>query len=443
MIGRVSERRPRRHLAAALVGGAVFLSLGAAPGARAQVIAIRDAEVHAGPGQVLERATVVISGGVVRGVAKDLAIPAGAQVIEGKGKVVTAGLIAAQTSLGLVEISLEDTARRGSFGDGGATPVHAAYDVRDSYNPMSVAIPVARAQGVTAAVVPPAGGLLAGTSAAFALAGERADQALIAGPAAMYASVGLGSIGLGGEGGGDAGWLALSRLREVLDDARAYARDKRGYERNQARAMAASRLDLDALQPVLQGRVPLVVAADRASDILAVLRLAKDFGLRVVIAGGAEAWAVAEDLAKANAGVIIDPTQNLPDSFDSVRVRDDSAGVLAAAGVTVAISPLGGAHGVGGLRQLAGIAVANGMRPADALAAVTTAPARLFGLDRGTIAAGKAADLVVWSGDPFELSTRAEHVIIGGVERDLRTRQTSLFERYRDLSKAPPAPLAP
>jgi imidazolonepropionase-like amidohydrolase len=415
---------------------ATVISLAAAD-ARAQVIAVTGATVHTEPGKVIDDATVIVRDGVVRGVGKNLAIPNGARIIDGRGRVVTAGFIAASTRLGLSEVSLESGSSRGRFPseqDGGS--IHASYDVRDSYDANSVAIPVARAQGVTSAVVTPYGGLVSGTSAWFSLTPGRTSEVLVAGAIAIYAPVGAvaGGIGLL-PSSTSPGWLALSRLRELFDDARAYGRQKNAFERNQLRGLAASRLDLEALLPLLAGRIPLVLRAERSSDIEAGLRLAKDYGVRLVIEGGTEAWLVADELARARAAVILDPAENLPNDFDSTNVRDDNATVLADAGVAVAIARLGSAHNVGELRQLAGIAVANGLSPERALASVTTVPAQVFGVDRGTIAVGKPADLVVWSGDPFELSTRAEHVLIAGKEQDLRTRQTLLFERYRDLAK--------
>jgi imidazolonepropionase-like amidohydrolase len=396
-------------------------------------IAITNATVHVEPGTVIHDATIVIRGGVVRQVGKGVAAPQGARIIDGKDKVVTAGLIEADTQLGLVEVSLEHTTREGVFGSGtGDDAIHAAYRVVDGYNPNSVAIPVARSEGITSAVAVPHGGLISGTSGWFSLARSGPGNTAARAPLAMYASLGEAALS---NAQGSRG-LALMRLREALDDARQYNRQRRSYERNQSRAFAASRLDLEALVPVVQGRMPLIIRVNRASDILAAIGLGKELGVRVIIAGGVEAWMVASELAAASVGVIMNPEHNMPSSFDSVHVRDDNATALANAGVDVVISTMGSASSASGLRQLAGMAVANGMSHAQALAAVTTAPARLLGVDRGAIKTGAVADLVVWSGDPFELSSRAEHVIIGGAEQSTRNRQDELFERYRTL----PAP---
>lgn len=407
----------------------LILIWGSRPGL-AEDIVITDATVHLEPGKVMNDATIVIRDGQVKEIGRGIAIPASARRIEGKGKVVTAGLIESGTRLGLVEVDLESTTQEGAFyGKPGSDVIHAAYRVVDGYNPASVAIPVARAQGITSTISRPEGGLISGASGWFSLADATLPDVVVRAPLAMYASLGEESLD---SAQGSRG-LAIMRLREVLDDAQLYSRLKRSYERNQTRDFAASRLDLEALIPVVQGRLPLVIRANRSSDILAAIALARDTGVRIIIEGGAEAWMVARELAVARIGVILSPEQNLPSSFDSIHVRDDGAKVLADAGVDVAISTLGDASAAGTVRQLAGIAVANGLSRDQALAALTSVPAKLFGVDRGTIAVGKAADLVVWSGDPFELSTRAEHVMIAGKEQSIRSRQTLLLERYRKL----------
>lgn len=400
--------------------------------AHAEDIAIVGATVHVAPGQVIEDGTVVIRGKSIAQVGKGIAVPAGARVIDGKGKIVTAGLIEASGRLGLVEVELVGATREGNFGDGrGSDVVHAAYQVIDGYNPRSVAIPVTRAHGVTSVIATPAGGLIAGRSAWLTLGDGGIKDVMVAASVAMYAQLGEG---VRGSAEGSRG-MGIMRLREVLGDALLYNRQKRSFERMQP--LAASRLDLEALVPVAQGRMPLVVRAHRAADISAAVRLASELGLRLVIEGGTEAWMVAGELSAARIGVMVAPMDNLPASFDRVHVRDDLAKILADAGVDVVISTLGEASSVRTLRQQAGIAVANGLTWQQALAAVTTTPARLFGITRGALTAGAPADVVVWSGDPFELSSRAEHVIIGGKEARTRNRQTLLFERYRHLDKRP------
>jgi len=186
---------------------------------------------------------------------------------------------------------------------------------------------------------------------------------------------------------------------------------------------------------VLDGRVMLVIHAAAEVDIRAALAIAAERRLRVAIAGGAEAWRVAPELAAAKVPVLLDPTDNLPDDLGAIDVRDDNATVLAKAGVAVAISTLGSPSATRTIRQLAGIAVAQGLPWPKGLAAITEVPAQIYGgtAERGTVERGKIADVVVWSGDPLELSSRAETVIIGGVVQSLATHQTKLLDRYKVL----------
>jgi imidazolonepropionase-like amidohydrolase len=401
--------------------------------ATAQTIAIENATIHTEPGKKIENATIVIRNGRIRAVGKKVVIPAGATRIDGKGKQVTAGLVETSSRLGLVEVDLVRSTNEGSFKPGKTTraAVHAAYRVTDGYNPRSIAIPIARTGGITSAVVTPTGGLVSGTSAWVSLA-DRVGKTTVKTPAAMYVTLGRNSRA---SAAGSRG-LAIKRLRELLDDALLYARRKAAFDRNQSRKLAANRLDLAALIPVARGRVPLVARVHRAADIRAILRVATRRKLRLVIEGGTEAWMLAKELAAAKVPVILDPTSNLPGSFDRIHVRNDAAKRLAAAGVDVAVSTLGDWPNTRTLRQRAGVAVAYGLPWKDALAAVTTIPAKIFGIkDRGRIKVGAVADVVVWSGDPLELSTRATHVLVNGREQSLQTRQTRLFQRYRVLQK--------
>ena len=196
-----------------------------------------------------------------------------------------------------------------------------------------------------------------------------------------------------------------------------------------------SRLDLEALQPVLKGQVPLAIQANRASDLLAAIRLAGEFKVRLVLIGASEGWTVAAQLAAARVPVVVKPLTNIP-TFESLNATLENAARLSRAGVAVALASFD-TQNSRNLRQEAGNAIANGMDRDAALEAVTLAPARLWGVaDRvGSIEVGKDADLVIWSGDPFELTGGAEHVFIKGIEVPRDTRQTQLLERYRRLPR--------
>lgn len=390
------------------------------------VVAIVGGMVHPVEGAPIEGGTVIITDGRITAVGAGLAVPAGAVVIDAAGKVVTPGLFHAETGLGLVEIwGAEET---DDVDAGGRDAIRAAYRVVDAFNAESTVIPVQRAHGVTAVLASPGGGLIAGQAAVMPLWGA----APIAAPAAMV-------VTLGGQGKGSRG-MALLRLREALDDAKVYERSRAAFERRAVRDLAASRLDLEALVPVVRGELPLLVRVDRQSEIAAVLRLADELGVRVIISGGAEAWRMAGALAAAKVAVIIDPVLNGPADFDRLHARGDAARLLVEAGVVVALSTFG-THDVRKLRQWAGNAVRSGLPHAAALRAITRAPALIFGLaDRGALVRGAVGDVVVWSGDPFEPLSRAEQVIIAGEVTPLDHRQTALLKRYRTL---PPRPAKP
>lgn len=401
------------------------------PAGAPPTLAITNATVYPTPGRKLENTTVVVQNGVVTAIAGNAPIPAGARRIDGTGKVVTAGLIEAATTLGLVEIQLEGSGNDGAFGTN-PTEIHAAYRTVDAFDARSVAIPVARTGGVTSAITGPGGGLLSGQSAWVSLADAPRPPAPITAPAGMNSSLGVGAVASNSRG------QAIERLREVLDDAAQYDRTRGAFDRNQSRKLAGERLDLEALVPVLRGRMPLVVNANAESDIRAAVELGRERRLRVVIIGGGEAWRLADELANAGVAVVLDPTANLPGELSALDVRDDNATILAKAGVVVAISTLGDASFARTIRQLAGIAVANGLTWAQGLATVTANPAIIFGKPaRGLITTGGAADLVMWSGDPLELTTRPELVLVNGVPQSLETHQTRLRDRYRKLPAKP------
>jgi imidazolonepropionase-like amidohydrolase len=224
----------------------------------------------------------------------------------------------------------------------------------------------------------------------------------------------------------------------LLDDVRQYSRRREDFERNQMRRVAASRIDLEAMVPFVERRGPVVVETHRASDIQAVLRLAREQSLDVILTGAEEGWMVAAEIAAAKTPVILNPLANLPRSFEALGARLENAALLHQAGVTLAISARARAEHVSrAIRFETGNAVANGMPWEAALSAVTRNPAGMFGLgdETGTLAPGKSAEVVVWSGDPFEPTTRPRHVFIRGREIPLRSRQTELRDRYRGLAR--------
>ena len=423
---RAAARALRSHMAVRALAVALAASAAVVAGARAQTTAITNARIHTVSGQVIENGTVVIRDGRIAAVGPDVDLPQNARVIDGTGKVVTPGFLDSSTSLGLSEISGVSGTNDAATSNARLT---AAFNVADALNPLATAIPVTRVEGITRAVLVPGGfsSILRGQGVLVHLDGERAASMILRNPVGVYVT--LGESGAGRAGGSRAAAMLL--LREALQDARDYGANRNAFLAGNRREYALSRLDLEALQPVLRREVPFIVSVDRAADILTVLRFARDENVRVILSGVEEGWMVAEDIAGAGTPVIINSMDNIP-GFDNLGATLENAARLHAAGVTVLLSSFDGSN-VRNLRQVAGNAVSYGLAHDAALEAVTLTPARVWGLaDRyGSIEVGRDADLVVWSGDPFEFATAAELVFIQGREQPPATRQQLLFERYR------------
>lgn len=412
-----------------VVAGAALALTALAGGASAQLVAIEGGTVHTMVGAPIENGTVLIRDGRIEAVGAGVAVPAGARRIDARGRVVTPGLFDSGTNLGLVEIGAVD----GTVDLQAPQQedlVAAGFRASDGLNPNSMVIPVTRIAGVTTAMSRPAGGLVAGMGAIVDLHGETREVMLVRDDAAMFASLGeAGSRAAGGARG-----AAVMVLREVLEDARAYAENRERVEGGAYRDLSVDRVDLEALQPVLAGDVPLVVEAHRESDIRTVLRLASEYGIRPIVYGGTEAWAVADQLAAAGVPVIVKVLQNLPESFEALGATYENAARLSRAGVQVAITA-GDTFRTFTLRQEAGNAVAHGMDHTEALRAITLYPARIWGIadEYGSLEPGKVANVVVWEGDPLELLTPVANVLIRGQEVPLVSRETLLRDRYLDL----------
>ena len=412
-----------------ILGGALLAIL-LATAAGGQTIALTGAKVYPVSQPPIENATVLIVNGTIAAVGAAVAIPAGARTIDARGTWITPGLIDPVTTLGVVEIGAvqqsNDAAAKGE------KSVAAAFRVWDALNPASMLWAPARNEGVTTVGIVPTGGLIAGQAAVVDLVDGTRSQMLRRKPAAMAARLQSGATPDTSSRG-----EVLQRLRELLQDARTYAAKRPAYESARTRAFATTRPNLDALVPVVRGQVPLMLSVDRAADIDAALDLARDFTLSLVLVGAGEGWKVAERIAAAHVPVIVGAMSNIPTSFSTLAARQENASLLRAAGVKVALSTGEESFNVRNIKQHAGNAVAYGLPWDEALRAVTQAPAEILGVGAsvGTLQAGRDANLVVWSGDPFEFGTRAVHVFIHGREAPQPSRQDLLMERYKS---APP-----
>jgi imidazolonepropionase-like amidohydrolase len=412
--------------------------------AHAETTAIVGATVHTvGPRGTLENATVVIEDGRIVAVGDNMKAPDGATVVDAAGKIVTPGLFTPIGQLGLVEVGLsagpDDS---GQIGDQFA----ASFDVADAFNRRSTLIAINRIEGVTRAVISPTSagmddnGNISHVFDGLASVVNLGDGMASIDRRGVAMVVNLGENGVDFAGGSRA--AALLIVRQALDEARDYRDHGDAHERGQHSDYNNSVADLQALQGVLSRDVPLLTYVDRASDIEVLLSLAHEYGIRAIIAGGAEAWMVADHLAAANIPVILAPTANLPSSFDSLNASLKSAAILAAAGVKIAFADGEITHNPRNITQWAGIATAEGLPWDDALRAITLSPAEIYGVadQVGSIEVGKDADIVIWPGDPLELTNYAEQVFIKGESVPMVSRQTMLRDRYLDTDdKRPPA----
>jgi imidazolonepropionase-like amidohydrolase len=385
-------------------------------------VAIVSAIVHTGEGAPIEGATVLIEGNRVSAIGTDVPVPLDTRLIEAEGLFVTPGLVDAASRLGLDEVTREPTAVEGTAGPS-HDPVRAALQVWDTFNPASTLIPVARQGGLTSAVVVPTGGLVPGQSAWVDLVQEEPVRKA---PVALHVSL----VGLGDESGARA--RAFLRLREVLEDARLFRGNRGPYIARRLRDLSVSGQDLEVLSKGLEQELLVVFEVDRAADIRTALEIIRDHRLRAALLGVSEGWVVAGEIARAGVPVLVNPLEDLPDTFSRLRAREDNAVRLYEAGVLVAFTTRGGSRLAPRLRQLAGNAVARGFPYDAALAAITSVPARIFGMiDAGSIRAGALANVAVWNGDPLEIMTWPVRLFVRGTQIPLRSREDLLIERYR------------
>jgi imidazolonepropionase-like amidohydrolase len=409
--------------------------------ASAQTIAITGGTVAVGDGSVpIENATVIIRDGRIASVGNNLTIPADAQRIDAKGKWVTPGLFAGFSRLGLSEVeAVEQTndtiARRSSFSVG--------IDTADAINPRAKAIAVSRANGITRAVVAPAGG-----NSIFGGQGVVIDTGDDLNPitkthALQY--VEFGEAGSASAGGSRA--ASFTYFRNAIAEALDF---RRGRERDD---LFLKRPDLAALLPVIDGKVPLMVMVDSAVDIHRMLKLKAEFPtIRMILGGVSEGWEVANEIAAAKVPVVVNPMNDLPDRFEALSATQSNAGRMAKAGVSVSFGQIGDFDTLqirllpqyaGNMVALNKVPGATAMSWGQALASITSHPAEMMGLggELGSLKVGRRGDVVLWDGDPLELSSAPVAVWIDGVRQPLGTRQDRLRERYKrpnegDLPKA-------
>lgn len=397
--------------------------------ADAQDVAIVNAKIWTGTNAgTLDNATVYISNGTVQGMGVNYAPPSGTPTIDANGNWVTPGIIAPFSRVGTVEVGAEDTT---NDTNASGSPFSVALRAADGFNPAATTLAVTRIEGVTQIAVAPANGgsMIAGQGFVADTSGQ--DGSISDERAFVYVDLGEGGAGLAG-GSRPAAWAAL---RGAFADARGYP--ARFMAHNEGDTL--TRADAQAFGPAVRGQQLILVAAHRASDLRQIINLkAENLNLNLAIVGADEGWLVADELAVAGIPVIVDPFSNLPASFAQLGATSRNAERLIEAGVPTAFAHLGNSgHQSRLVLQSAGNAVANGVSFDDAMAAMTVVPAAIFDMGvTGTIERGNIADLVVWDGDPLEVSSAPSAIFINGISQSLESRQTKLRDRYMDLDES-------
>ena len=402
--------------------------------AAAQSVAITNAKLVIGDGSApIEGGTVVVRDGRVVAAGKSVALPAGVPLVDAGGKWVTPGIVAGFTRMGIVESDgveeTNDTAARGS-------PFHAAIDVAPAVNPASSSIPLNRAEGITRAIVAPDndGSIFAGLGAVIDLGSDRA-------PITKARAFQFMEYGGGGSRSGNSRPAMIATFRNALAQVKDYVRYPAAYA-DQGKDALLTRADAAALAPVASGAMPLLVHVERASDMLALIDLKRDYpALKLVFVGAAEGWLVASQIAAARIPVIASALTDLPATFDQLGSTQSNIGRMKAAGVMVGIGTIGDDEArqarlekqyAGNLVALTKLPGATGLDWNAAFAAITSVPAEVIGMggEIGSLKVGRRGDVVIWDGDPLELGTGVSAVYIDGIKQPLRTRQDALRDRY-------------
>jgi imidazolonepropionase-like amidohydrolase len=419
------------------VAAALLAATALATPAVAQTVAITNAKLVIGDGgQPVEGGTVVIRDGKVVAAGPGVAVPAGVRVIDAGGKWVSPGIFAGFTRMGIIEVDGVDETN-----DSGASsaPFHAAIDVAPAVNPKSTPIAINRAEGITRAVVAPdnRGSIFAGQGAIIDLG---ADMDAVSKPRA-FQFMEWGESGARAAGGSRA--AAYATLKNALFEVRDYIRAPASYT-DRGKDAFLTRADAEALVPVVQGRMPLLVHVERASDILVLLQLKKEMpALKLVFVGVAEGWTVAPQIAAAGVPVIATALTDLPENFEQLAASQSNVGRMTAAGVLVAVGTINQDEArqarwekqyAGNLVALTKVPGATGLDWGAAFAAISSKPAEALGLggEFGSLKPGRHGDVVIWDGDPLEIGTSVVNVFIDGVEQPLDTRWTRLRQRYLD-----------
>jgi imidazolonepropionase-like amidohydrolase len=413
---------------------AFVMALLAAP-VLAQTTAIVGGTVAIGDGsQPIPDGTVIFRNDRIVAAGTGIAVPPGATVIDAHGKWVAAGMVAGLSSLGLFDV---DSVSESNDTAAPKSPFGAAIDVEPAINPDSAVVGMERAGGITRAIVAPSssGSIFAGQGAVIDLG---VDSPPIT-RARAFQYVELGEDGARAAGGSRP--AAYAALHDAFSQAEDYGHNSKDFD-GRASDSLLKRPDAAALLNVLDGKTRLLIHVDRASDIRSALALKKEYPrLNLVLVGAAEGWMVASSIAAAQVPVIAAGLSDLPEAFERLAATESNVGRLDKAGVVVAISTINMTEPPQQRRlnqqagNLVGIARLPGMTGLDwghAFATITSRPAQALGMDAqiGSLRPGRQADIVIWDGDPLEVTSAPVAIYIDGKPQPTTSRQTELRDRY-------------
>ena len=374
---------------------------------------------------------ILIEDGYIKKISKSSMIQAD-KVIDVKGKIVTPGLIAPDTEIGIVEIGALSVTR-----DDESNIYDIGFSIHSAFNPNSTLIPWNRSNGITSAITLPrnTSSPIGGLGSFFILDSKiniisNADMVLIG--------------RLGGSGSSSRAEM-LSLMDDILSFGSSLSKKDIGSDLTIDEIIESSSIasyldlktrDVKTLFRLFEENLPLIIKSHRASDIINLINLKKKYDLNLIIMGAQEASLVVDEIAQNDIPLIINPINNIPNSFDELASNINLAQRLEKEGITMMFN-VSRDHNYHLIRQGAGVAVANGLSYGSAIKALTSNAAKVFNIDkRGSIKVGNHADIVIWEADPLEPSSMPEKVFIDGIDTDLTTRSTRLRDRYtKDLEK--------
>lgn len=368
-------------------------------------------------GEDIEDGEVLVDGGKIVAVGRGLDVPAGTEVFDASGCLVTPGLIDAHCHIGMHE---EGIRWEGNDTNEYSSPVTPELRAIDGINPRDEAFALALAGGVTTAVTGPgSANVLGGTFCALKLYGDCVDDMVIRDPVAMKIAFGENPKGCYGNDGKKrpvTRMAVAAILRETLTKAKRYEEEIAAAERDPSKRRPFD-MQMEALLPVIRREIPLKAHAHRAGDILTALRIAREFDIDITLDHVTEGHLIAGRLAKENRPVLVGPSFGSKSKFELREKTFETPGILHRAGLEICIITDAPVIPLYYLPLCAGLAVREGLDEAEAWRAITINPARVAGIEArvGSLEPGKDADIAVFRGDPLrEICARARQVFVGG-----------------------------